>query len=306
MTFNHEPFIRQAMDSIMMQKTNFKVEVVVGDDFSTDSTLEIIKEYTSTENIHINILQRTIGDSYWKKRQQLGRLYNFSNILENCNGKYVALLDGDDYWTDPLKIQKQIDFLEKNKDYVISFHDAKVVDADDKFLKPHKLKKSIRRDRNPEENVSGMEIPALSVVFRKYFLKKLPNSFHQVKNGDTFLMTFIGQNGKSKFQSDIIPAAYRVHSGGIWSTLNSNEKIIDLYNTYLCIYQVIDNPNLNKMLRRKLFIYSLQSSLLLNGIGNRVYRYISSYKLLSLTKDDLVGVMEVHKSIFKYLIIKQF
>src|SRR5690606_15395238 len=111
MTFNHAPFIREAIESILMQKTNFFVEVVVGDDFSTDSTLDILKQYESTENIHIKILERRIGDQYWQKRQRHGRFYNFYSILENCNGKYIALLDGDDYWTDPLKLQKQIDFL---------------------------------------------------------------------------------------------------------------------------------------------------------------------------------------------------
>src|SRR5690606_33947270 len=116
MTFNHAPFIREAIESILMQKTNFFVEVVVGDDFSTDSTLDILKQYESTDNIHIKILNRKKGDEYWFKRQERGRSYNFQNILENCTGKYVALLDGDDYWIDPLKLQKQVDFLEENPD----------------------------------------------------------------------------------------------------------------------------------------------------------------------------------------------
>jgi glycosyltransferase involved in cell wall biosynthesis len=113
----HESFVNQAMDGIMMQKTDFKIEVVVGDDFSTDRTLEIIKSYKNTESIDVKILKREKGDEYWRKRQKLGRLYNFTNILENCTGKYIALLDGDDYWTDPLKLQKQVDFLEENEDF---------------------------------------------------------------------------------------------------------------------------------------------------------------------------------------------
>jgi glycosyltransferase involved in cell wall biosynthesis len=110
MTYMHEPFIKQAMNVIMMQKTDFKIEVVVGDDFSTDQTLEIIKSYKNTESIDVKILKREKGDEYWQKRQKLGRVYNFSNISENCIGKYIDLLDVDDYWKDPLKLQKQVDF----------------------------------------------------------------------------------------------------------------------------------------------------------------------------------------------------
>ena len=121
MTYNHADYIREAMEGILMQKTNFFVEVVVGDDFSTDDTLKIIKEYKNTENIHIKILERKVGDAYWKKRQELGRLYNFTNILDNCTGNYIALLDGDDYWTDPLKLQKQVDFLDANEEYSLCF-----------------------------------------------------------------------------------------------------------------------------------------------------------------------------------------
>ena len=114
MTYNHAPFIKNAMQGIMMQKTSFKIEVVVGDDFSKDNTLEIIKKFSDTENIKLKILNREIHDDYWFQRQENGRIYNFYNILKNCKGNYIALLDGDDYWTDPYKLQKQVDFLEEN------------------------------------------------------------------------------------------------------------------------------------------------------------------------------------------------
>lgn len=126
MTYMHESYIKQAMDGIMMQEIDFKVEVVVGDDFSSDQTLDIIKSYENTEQIHIKILDRKKGDAYWQKRQELGRLYNFVNILENCSGKYIAILDGDDYWIHPLKLKKQVDFLENNLDYGLVHTDFNV------------------------------------------------------------------------------------------------------------------------------------------------------------------------------------
>lgn len=122
MTYNHAAYICQAMEGILMQKTNFLVEVVVGDDFSTDNTLQKISLYKNTDNIHIKILERKIGDDYWRKRQEFGRLYNFINILDNCSGEFIALLDGDDYWTDPLKLQKQVDALDANSNIDICSH----------------------------------------------------------------------------------------------------------------------------------------------------------------------------------------
>lgn len=124
MCYNQEKLIAKAMDGIMMQKTNFKVEVVIGDDFSSDNTLNIIKQYQNTDHIKINILNRTKGDEYWEMRQKHGRLYNYYNILHNCNGKYIAMLDGDDYWTDTRKLQKQVDFFEENPNCTINSHEV--------------------------------------------------------------------------------------------------------------------------------------------------------------------------------------
>ena len=124
MCFNQEKYIRQAMDGIFMQKVDFLVEIVVGDDFSSDTTLDIIKSYRETEFIKINILRRKIGGEYWKIRQERGRLYNYLDILRNCNGKYIALLDGDDFWIDPFKLKKQVDFLERNEEFDIVSHEV--------------------------------------------------------------------------------------------------------------------------------------------------------------------------------------
>lgn len=124
MCYNQEKFIRAAMDSIFMQKVDFPVEVVVGDDFSGDETLNIIRGYKDTEFITVRVLERKVGDEYWKARKERGRLFNYLDILRNCNGKYIALLDGDDYWTDELKLKKQVDFLERNPGYSIVSHEA--------------------------------------------------------------------------------------------------------------------------------------------------------------------------------------
>lgn len=124
MTYNQESFIREAMDSILMQKIDFPVEIVVGDDFSEDNTLDIIRSYKNTKWIKIKILERKKNDDYWISRQKYGRLYNYLDILRRCKGKYIALLDGDDYWIDPYKLKKQVSFLEENKNYSITSHEV--------------------------------------------------------------------------------------------------------------------------------------------------------------------------------------
>ena len=168
MVFNHESYIREAIEGILKQKTTFPIEVVVGDDFSTDKSLEIIKQYQSTSTIHFKILDRKVGDSYWENRQKLGRLHNFYNILENCSGKYIALLDGDDFWTDSSKLQKQVDFLENNPDFAICFHNMKILNESN----PSAIEFSNSKDQDSVTNIlnlasKGNYIFTASVVYRK-------------------------------------------------------------------------------------------------------------------------------------------
>ncbi|UJH92520.1 glycosyltransferase [Antarcticibacterium sp. 1MA-6-2] len=130
MTYNHSGYIEEALRSIDIQRTKFDFEVVVGDDFSTDDTLLKIRNFKfNNKKLHLKILNRQIGDEYHQERREKGRLFNFVNIIQNCSGSYVALLDGDDYWTDPLKLQRQVDFLEANNDFSICFHNVNIEDT---------------------------------------------------------------------------------------------------------------------------------------------------------------------------------
>jgi len=236
MTYNHARYIRDAMEGIMMQKTTFAVEVVVGDDFSQDNTLEIIREYKSTNNIHIRILDRNVGDAYWQKRQQLGRLYNFAYIIQNCNGKYIALLDGDDFWTDPLKLQKQVDFLETNTDFVACYHPVKVVDADGAVVR--KVKSSFMHNRNfsAEELIMGRVMSMLSLCFRNV-IREFPDEFFKSPTGDNFLCSLLGNHGGGGYLPNIEPSAYRLHATGVWSLKEDSQKKMTLILSYFWLWQ---------------------------------------------------------------------
>lgn len=129
-TYGHEKYIKQALDSVTMQKTNFKFEIIVGNDCSPDKTAEILKEYKDNGNYVFNVINR---------EENIGATKNLYLCIKEAKGKYVAILEGDDYWIDENKLQKQFDFLEKkeNEKYVGVAADFNDVDLDGNFLIKH-------------------------------------------------------------------------------------------------------------------------------------------------------------------------
>lgn len=221
MTYNHAKYIREAMESILAQQTDFNIEVVVGDDFSTDGTLDIVREYQSTEKIHIRILERRVGDAYWTKRQKLGRLYNFVNILENCTGEYIALLDGDDYWVDTLKLTKQVDFLESNQEFILVGTNAFINNQHDKKLLHHNSKTTFLLSDIALTN----PFPTASTMFRNV-LAKLDLSLITKTNFGDHLLYFMLQtlSGKAFKRFPDPSCVYRIHENGVYSTISKNER----------------------------------------------------------------------------------
>jgi len=232
------------MKGIMNQDVGFPVEVVVGDDFSNDNTLDIIKKFRNTENIQIKILEREPEDSYWRKRQKMGRLYNFTNIIENCSGKYIALLDGDDCWTDPNKLQKQVDFLEDNIEFVVTHHDAEVINEKGAIIKKSQLPKNSKKIYDSSELLKGAGMVTSSMVFRNIFLHdEIPPEFYHAFGGDRFLASILGLYGKAFLIVDIKNAQYRIHQGGVdgsYSTDSKSESELrqmeDYLSTRIAIY----------------------------------------------------------------------
>ena len=126
--YNQEKYIKQALDGFVSQKTNFKFQVIIHDDASTDKTAEIIKEYQKKYPDIIKPIFQT--ENQYSKGISISKNILFPLV----NSKYVAICEGDDYWTDPYKLQKQVDFLEANPDYSICFHPVKFIYED----KPNK------------------------------------------------------------------------------------------------------------------------------------------------------------------------
>lgn len=223
MVYNQKPYISEALESILMQKVNFPYEIVIGDDFSTDGTLEILKEYETKHPNIIRVLKREKGDAYYKKRIKGNHLKNFIDIVENCKGKYIALLDGDDYWTDPYKLQKQMDFLEGNEDFSFCFHDAKVIGLN--IEEPSYVKQN--KTVFTTEDLFGRHfVPTASIVFRNNI--KFPDWITKVASGDLSLMLNLSKKGKFKYIDEVM-SVYRKHEGGV-TQANSFQGVNKVYN----------------------------------------------------------------------------
>lgn len=225
MTYNHGRYIEQAIQGALNQHTNFPLEIVVGDDFSTDDTKEKVLMYARKHTQKIKFLDRPIGGEYQEKRNRLGRLYNFVDIMNNCSGKYIALLDGDDYWTDSLKLQKQVDFLEANSEYSMCFH---AVDVLKDGLVINQIPFGLTKDTfTTTDLVDRWFYPTCSIVFRRSAITAFPKWFTEVASGDMALVHVLSKSGKIKYLDEKM-GVYRLHGGGISNTHGGLRKVKDM------------------------------------------------------------------------------
>ena len=157
-TYNHEKYIAEALDSFLMQETNFPFEIAIDDDCSTDNAAEVITKYVEK---YPNIIKANL------REKNIGGMKNFIENTKRAKGKYIALCEGDDYWTNPLKLQKQVDFLESHKEYNMVFHNAEYQDHTEKgvTIKPFNPEEK-SRDYTADEILIKWTIPTASVVCR--------------------------------------------------------------------------------------------------------------------------------------------
>ena len=229
-TYNHEPYIAQALDGFLMQKTNFPFEVIVHDDASTDRTAEIIREYEARFPKIIKPIYET-ENQYSKHNGSLARI-----MAAACKGKYIALCEGDDYWIDEDKLQMQVDFLEGNPEYTMCFHNA--IEHYEDNSHPDRLFSMIEgRDYSAKEILKRWTVPTASVCYRKqsietdfyWNLKKDPRFIF----GDIILFLTLCREGKIRGMN-VTMSVYRRHEGGaVWGF--SHERNYKKHYHYLAI-----------------------------------------------------------------------
>lgn len=215
-TYNHENYIREAIDSFLMQKTKFPIEILIHDDASTDGTAEIIKEY---ENKHPDIIKPIYQT---ENQYQQGRTISPVYQWPRARGKYIAMCEGDDYWTDPLKLQKQVDFLEKNQDYSICFHPVKISKGGD--IIDDYITENVHETTDIYDLARGNYIHTPSVLFKRLW-DELPEWITSCSVGDYPLHMLNAQYGKIKKLPEEM-AIYRIHDSNIWANNDNVSKEI--------------------------------------------------------------------------------
>ena len=215
-TYNHENYIREAIEGFLLQKTNFPIEIIIHDDSSTDGTAEIVKEYAEKYPeliipIYQSINQYSQGIKPWP---------NF--VFPRARGKYIALCEGDDYWTDSFKLQKQVDFLEASPEYAICFHPVKIWKKGE-IIEDY-ITKEVPETTTIQDLAEGNYIHTPSVMFRNKLFDKFPEEFYKALIGDYFLHMLNARYGKIKKLKNTM-GVYRIHEGGVHSSSGKNTML---------------------------------------------------------------------------------
>lgn len=223
-TYNHVQFISDAIDGFLMQETTFPVEIVIHDDASNDGTTEIIKEYEKKyPSLFRNIVQKS---NLWPN------IPSTSDISQkHCRGNYIAICEGDDYWTKSNKLEEQVKALEKNPSWSGCFHDASVVDNSGKTLSESYYIPS--RDSYSQEDCLAellSQQATASMMFKKDAVLD-PPLWYELKRSDMMLDLLIARSGKFGFLP-INACAYRKHDSGSWTSLSFVEQVVELISRY--------------------------------------------------------------------------
>lgn len=214
-TYNHERYLGQAVEGALMQKTNFPFEIVIGEDCSTDTTREIVERYARDHPSKIRPLFR---------ERNIGFGANFRRTLSECRGQYVADLNDDDYWTSPEKLQKQVDFLDQHPECALCFHNAMRIYEDGSHV-------SLPYNYAGQKPISTLEdlwqsnfMATSTVMFRKSAAGALPDWYDSAFSGDWALFILCAQHGKIGYIDEFL-GVYRIHGGGVWSKLDTVQKL---------------------------------------------------------------------------------
>lgn len=293
LAYNHEPYIRECLDGILMQKTTFPVQVLVHEDCSTDRTAEILKEYQAKYPNLIKVFYQP--ENVYSLKDQEEKRKRRAEFNSWRIGKYEALCEGDDYWIDPLKLQKQVDFLEANPEYGMVYTNANTyINNKNKFIN-----KGMASNVSSFEDllINGNRIPTLTTMFRFSFLNGyqdlVKDKSKNWKMGDYPLWLYISHNSKIYFMDEIM-ATYRTLENSA-SGRNDYYKSIDFtfsafevrkfFSSLLCKdIQYILEDDLNKSLFSKAFKFKKKQEAILyfNRIKAPNYRMKIKYLLCKL------------------------
>ncbi|MDF1584652.1 MAG: glycosyltransferase [Methyloprofundus sp.] len=240
--YNHEKFISEAIEGVLMQKTTFPIELIIGEDGSTDKTALIIKEYVKK---YPDLIKARYN------MPNIGMMPNMVKTLQECSAKYIALCEGDDYWTDSNKLQRQVNFLEANTDFSICYHNISILEGN-----------QLTDSHVPVYNKDFLTIVDLAkencihtptCVFRNNLFDQFPEFFNSCPAGDYALHLLNAQYGKIKYLPEKM-AVYRRHPGGVWAGRELTSKLnawLDVLTPLINYFKESPEVKSNLTLQRK-------------------------------------------------------
>jgi len=286
MTYNHENFIRQCLDGFVMQKTTFLFEILVHEDASTDNTAQIVKVYEAKYPGLFRCVYQT--ENQFQKQNTLINI-----LFPMARGKHIALCEGDDYWTDPYKLQKQVDFLEANEDFVISHHNMKIIYDDDR--KEHLSNSPDQKEITTIEDLAlGNYIYTASCVFRNGLINEFPSWGKNLPVGDYVLHLLNAQFGKIKY-FPVEMGVYRVTKSGLWG----HKSLIDMQLKWINILNVLIGK-FDEKVNNLLFE---QKTLLMQGIIDSVDKIVAENQR---NKENYERIINSYSYKFGAFLLKPF
>ena len=246
-TFNQEKYIAQAIDSVLMQDVDFEYEIVIGDDCSADGTIDILRAYQQRFPEKIKLLLN---------KKNLGVTENFAQTLKACSGEYVALLEGDDYWTSSSKLRKQVDFLDLHPDYITCFHSTRLVD------RAGKVKLLIPRAEHKKPTSGLIDLirddsfmATCSIVFRNKAFDYFPDVFYVWKSGcDWPLNVLNAEHGPIGFIDEVM-SNYRSGSGEFSWTSKPLSEIMSEAVKFNLAFNAYFNYRYDDIFKLKISLY---------------------------------------------------
>lgn len=239
-TYNHEQFIKQALDSILMQKVDFKYEILIGDDASTDRTPEILKEYKKLYPDIIDLHLNSVN---------LGATRNAYNLLMKANGEYIAACEGDDFWVDEYKLQIQVNFLDNNKNYIGCCHPCVIVDEQNKLSKHQKISWISNKKIFTINDFKGYYLPGqVSTILRRNIYKNKEDysifyKAHKFIGDRTTILIYLAKG--CFFKMDKCISAYRIVEKNkenlTFLIYSGNNKVINELNYTLQLESYANN-----------------------------------------------------------------
>lgn len=242
-TYNHEPYIGDAIESFIMQQTDFEFEILIGEDCSTDRTREIIAEYVRLYPKRIKLIT---------SEKNVGGMQNFYRLHQSSKGKYIAVCEGDDYWTDPFKLQKQVNYLENNPECTLCFHNGEVIDlyrnkVGRNVLPWMKSNEKYYENRNRKYSAGELAllgfIPTASYIYPKQILDNPPEwCLHSVV-GDNIIKLITASHGYAYYMNENM-CVYRFGVPGSATTkwikdhntlekrIRHNQGFIDIFDNF--------------------------------------------------------------------------